>query len=146
MYGFFCSCGVAMVQPPCYLVEDKTKAYPDCCPQPVCPETSDETKMSEDELFGISEENNISASNETEDSFPSSDSRNVAMHFSLGKQPLRNFEERNDLEEDKQSEESLEIIQPRLIPPNFEYATFDDIDSNHERFNEVDGDGDYQLV
>jgi len=34
----YASCGVAVVDPPCYMVEDKTKAYPDCCPQPVCPE------------------------------------------------------------------------------------------------------------
>uniref|UniRef100_A0A336LZV8 CSON006114 protein n=2 Tax=Culicoides sonorensis TaxID=179676 RepID=A0A336LZV8_CULSO len=31
-------CGTASAVPPCYTVEDKSKPYPDCCAQPVCPE------------------------------------------------------------------------------------------------------------
>lgn len=31
-------CGSASAVPPCYTIEEKSKPYPDCCAQPVCPE------------------------------------------------------------------------------------------------------------
>ncbi|KAJ0180877.1 hypothetical protein K1T71_002962 [Dendrolimus kikuchii] len=34
----FSSCGVGAALPPCELVEDKEKPYPDCCPRVECPE------------------------------------------------------------------------------------------------------------
>lgn len=139
-----------MVQPPCYVVEDNSKPYPDCCNQVVCPESNDE------ELLALSEENLIPTSNN--ETLPSSSENNLmgtAMHFSLGRNEDKfiDRDERNDLQsleeqhEIPSEEESFEIIQPRLIPPRFQFATFDDIDNVHEqRFNEVDAQEDYQLV
>lgn len=132
-----------MVSPPCYLVEDNSKPYPDCCGQVVCPESN------ENDLFAISEENFVS-NNETSPSV--NDLSGSAMHFALGASKNNFVErgERNDLqslEEETPSEEmNFEIIEPREEPPNFQYATFDDIDSDHERFNEVDAQGDYRMV
>ncbi|CAG7785966.1 unnamed protein product [Allacma fusca] len=39
----YATCGVVGVEPPCYLTENKAAAYPDCCPEPVCPDSSEET-------------------------------------------------------------------------------------------------------
>jgi len=37
----YASCGIAAVDPPCYLSENKAAAYPDCCPEPVCPDSAE---------------------------------------------------------------------------------------------------------
>lgn len=154
------SCGLAAVQPPCYLVQDNTKPYPDCCHQVVCPESNDD-----DEMFTISSEedwgsarNNRSEESESASASSSSSSVNdltgTAVHFSLGRNNEKETnaidrDERNDLQSlEEPSEESFEIIQPRELPPRFQFAVFDDdIGNGHEqRFNEVDAQEDYQLV
>jgi len=144
----FESCGVASVLPPCYLVQDNSKPYPSCCNQVVCPETND------DDLFRISSEEWNSARNNGSEDSSVNDLGGTAVHFSLGHNEEKDMNaidrfERNDLQSlEEEPEESFEIIQPRELPPRFQFAVFDDdIDNGHEqRFNEVDAQGDYQLV
>lgn len=123
-----------MVAPPCYLAEeDLTKPYPDCCPQPICPESS--SNDHEMPVFSSEENNRISSSNSNE----ASSENDIAMHFALTKntKPM----EGNGLEESHEEEanaasqkprkvydenQSFEIRMPVQEPPNFEYADIEE--------------------
>src|SRR5271168_2484559 len=61
------SCGVAMVDPPCYLKEDKTKQYPDCCPQPECPEDYSNEQSAQEDQHGEPAEEEDDFLNEIDD-------------------------------------------------------------------------------
>lgn len=141
-----------MVRPPCYLVQDESKPYPDCCQKPVCPESNDNDNENDDEFLSSEEELEHYGHNET--AYPASaenDLAGTALHFSLGRKDINvDRSDRNDLqslEDEEKDQVSLEIPQPKELPPTFEYAVFDDdIDNGHEqRFNDVDAE-DYQLV
>ncbi|CAL8115858.1 unnamed protein product [Orchesella dallaii] len=146
------SCGIASVLPPCYIVQDNTKAYPLCCNQVVCPESNDDENEKFDPSSSEEEEYTLSGRNRTVN-----DLAGTAVHFSLAQEEdnavdrsdrneLDSFEDEQDKPENVE-EPTYEIIQPRTIPFRFQFAHKYDIGSDHEqRLNDVDAQEDYQLV
>jgi len=51
-FSSVCSCGSVAEDTDCYLFEDKSKSYPDCCPKLVCPESLKNEHLAEEGFEG----------------------------------------------------------------------------------------------
>jgi hypothetical protein len=110
------SCGAVDVGAPCYLSEDLSLPYPDCCPQPMCPE--DEGQTYENEMDNDNDEN-------------SRQDRNYNQKGQMYDNFLYQDQDQEQINPEKYQTLDFDDRNTRQFSPRFQYA-----DTNENEYND----------